>query len=294
MVFNMIAKRTWVTLMTAGLILAFVLSVFPGTSHAAMISMTTHNEELGKVLKELSDSSGWVINIGSDEELPVSVDFKNKTLDEAITSILQNAGIVSHSIVKYSKQKEIVIHVFDKSMTDAQATGNRVVPGTSGQGEATEQGITLREVLLSQMGKPETDPLDDVVIPPDEEHPNGMTLREFREAEKNRPEVSLDDVVIPPDEEHPNGMTLREVQEAEKNRPAISLDDVVIPPDEEHPNGITLREVKEAERARASAGKDLDEIVIPGVDENDPGITLREVLAAKKKRMGESLTWTRS
>jgi hypothetical protein len=276
------AKRVRATLILAGLILAFGLLALPRVSLGALISMNTQNEELGKVLKKLSEASGWDVRLVAGLETPVSVNFKNKTLDEAIGTILQHAGILSHSIVRYADKKEIIIHIFDKGTTDLGPNDKKTASGTQPAGQSEDQGITLREVLISQRAKPETNPLDEVVIPPDEEHPNGITLRELKDTERSKPETDpMDEIVIPPDDDNPNGITLRDVQEAQKNRSEGSLDDVVIPADKDNPNGITLSDVRLADRARTSAGQDMDEIVIPGDDANQPGITLRDVLAAK-------------
>ncbi|KUG30045.1 hypothetical protein ASZ90_000057 [hydrocarbon metagenome] len=240
-----------------------------------LVTIDAKGLAVADILKKIHEQTGFTVVI-DDKFLATPLTLRLSRLDAeaAARRLAQKLALNNYALMVDAPGKIITLRP-----VGAPPPGKKT--GLGEDAASLPAGLTDEEALAKNP-EASVDPMDDVVIPPDEEGGKGMTRREYEAAMAAYQNADpMDDVVIPPDEEGGKGMTRREYEAAmAAAQNADPMDDVVIPPDEEGGTGMTRREYEAAMAAANQNADPMDDVVIPPDEEGGTGMTRREYEAA--------------
>jgi hypothetical protein len=91
----------------------------------AVFSIRANNETLIKILKKISNASGYVIVVNTElDNSPVSIQLSNVTVDEAIKRILQKYNYLA---LWDENKKRLELYVFDSKTPPVSMSGKQII-----------------------------------------------------------------------------------------------------------------------------------------------------------------------
>jgi YesN/AraC family two-component response regulator len=188
-----------------------------GVDKPVVFSLVAQNERLLDVCKQLSQKSGYKIQIDKEwEELQVTISLKDLTLQQSLTRILGSQQL-NYAIISDDNKKQISIVVREQYGASQKPDQNRKMHGNDGT--QTQTSITT------------TDDIE--TVPPDESGKRALTEGELTKLKQTQKKVDpLDLEVVPPVNPGEEGVTRRQLQEIKERQDKISPHDIeAVPPD---------------------------------------------------------------
>jgi hypothetical protein len=178
-----------------------------------VVTITTKNEPLKKVLEKISKATGYKIEVTEGwENRLISADFINAPLDTSLKKIIKALGGPSNSIVTYEKSRNIKIIIFESSV--------RSYPNISEMNLEYDNnkvmGLDLTFVELKELHKKQMQEFDEkkkspdeIVIPAAGNQPaitrgqlEAMHKKQMQEIDERK--KSPDEIVIPAEGNQPS------------------------------------------------------------------------------------------
>ncbi|NDY57609.1 hypothetical protein G3N56_12795 [Desulfovibrio sulfodismutans] len=247
------------------------------TAPAQLVTIDAKTMRLADILKKIHEQTGFTVVIDEKYlDTPLTLRISRLDAEAAARRLAQKLSLNNYALMMDAPHKTITLRPVG-APPPAKKPGLGEDAGNPPTGLADEDA-------LAKGPEASVDPMDEMVIPPDEEG-KGMTRREYEAAmaAASQNVDPMDEMVIPPDEEGGKGMTRREYEAAvaAANQNIDPMDVEVIPPDGEGGKGMTKREFEAAVASANQNTDSMEEMVIPPDGEGGKGMTRREFEAAR-------------
>ncbi|MDQ7832344.1 MAG: hypothetical protein RDU30_11460 [Desulfovibrionaceae bacterium] len=226
-------------------------------ARAPFVTLSASNMRLAEILDKIREQTGFTLVV-DEKHLDTRLTLKLSRVDveTAARRLARKLSLDNYALVMDAPGKTITLRAVGalaQQPKQSQPAAPPDQPQTDGQPQY------LDDEALAKLPVPDTDPMDEEILPPGPGEERGMTRREFEAARAaaNPPIDPMDEEILPPGPGEERGMTRREFEAAKAaaNPEGDPMDEEVLPPSEEGGRGVTRREFEAARDASPAAGE---------------------------------------